>query len=1292
MRQKRQAVISCAVGTALVLAGVFGLRPQINQAVSSWELMPAPFQDTTLETLGMTTALNPVTGNSRYYAWGVGRATGGTSYRGVAMTYNGTEWKGQKLENVSRLNDVASWRTDRGGSTGVVHQVLAVGEASLYDRSSTKYSQVYPSGNATAWQDCIPPASGTGCDPITFKVAPDPAGADASPPARHFNAVDFYDANTAVIVGNPHWAGPPGNEYPVVSCAIWLSNDEGQGLKKWRRPIGQPWCHEISDVRFARNFDVPLDTYGNRPRTELVWVAMARTNQVFFSANAGENWSQFGGTGFTCADGTCTTPDPGHPNIQYWKGTDAIFYNGRYHIWLVGNSIDMPPDTTPPISPPLGTADNTAFLRYASCEPADCANGNILFQSGASNLNALGLERASLNSVSATVDSYTHKLIVRVAYGRTGDQGGVIFTELDDDGVDGQNATWVKESVGAEQLPIYAVTQANPAQAFAGGAGATLAKLSTGNLTGWAWIGADACADVCPTDSPSCPATCVSPINTTRHKPLGWMNLNCANTRGCLGQDFSYGVTLKQKVEPTLHCDGEASKPVCRNDDDCLGVPPVPPNLISDCPDTISQCTGPEQPNDVGAFSGFGWVDSSDPEEILNGQKCRDNPASCRPLGYVSFERVGHCSNDPAKICKQDEDCGGAGNTCLGSAPPAAPFNAAAFTTACAKPINQNTPERYLMAAFDFSTDRVEGWGRFLDQTLYGQNLDWIHLRGSYQCGTAWCAEDRSRTCASDADCGADGPCDADPDPGGAPDPQACPVADYLSSPPENHYAQCNDCTTNENGPGKADDSLTCGICTHVRQNAVPAESWSCNKCGFTGGPFPANESKCGIGRCEPGPITMPGREYKPCLNDALCTGDDHDAEVKVACQPSGYCSNDGRICFEAGDCGGGSCLGLGSNTCDECAACSEYGVSLDQSTGNLLGYGFSDYFGFINFSFAFLYNKAWLQVLNGSIYSGSTIGSPGSGAPPGISQSAEVGPVTQCNATYLIQGVGTIWNYCSTYQTASPSTNVNASPYLRPGFSELDLPQQTNQFATTIGKLDLDKLIGNVNLNAPSWTNAYGQEVVNILWTGSSSFNGMMQEVAPPLSCLGNRIFYLTPSSHDGSTAETFTFDPPAPSGPPDDDYFQFQSCANGRGTFVIEGFNVKLTTNSGYAAGGIIDSVSKLASLGIIVIRDRANPNPPDVGIAIDRNVTDTVGNFFTDGEITVEGTKSSRERDVMYTNKGVMVASKFNFERRAQGTVDNPLPSEKIEDDGRLGLNPPPGFESFAAVLPQFQESRP
>lgn len=801
------------------------LLPKADLAVTAWEKMAIPVvvQDPNFEVLAVVSAPNVSSTNPGHLAWAVGGVNDSaddTNSLGVALSYNRSNWSAQKTNERGRrrLKDVEAWRDDRGtpSLTDDIFRVWAVGQAYSVSPPQPGWlmkTNTYPSGATDDWTNVT----------ITPPVANDEAWL--------LHDADFYDGTTGIVAGsNPLRLNYPTDTYaPRFKCNLWRTTDAGTS---WVRPTTPPpavdnrpavpvgACRHITNVAFARDYDVnngAPDAVGNRPRKAyaglpnkgFAWLTFAskesvgenayaaNADEVYWSQDKGNTWALFGLTG-----------NAGQAQRLSWKDLDVMYYQGAYHLWLVGENTD----------------DNTQYIRYLRCtEPGAPVEATDCDQRANMNFTDIRAPIASLfapggvpdiNDFSVTIDTAgtpgptDDTVRAWLAFGSSSAPGGVATTDslLVQAGL---GARWVFDSVGSVGA-VNAVFGFDPGHAFAGGVNQTLLKRQPGNLTGWAWFGADSCSRRCapaldPTCLNLCPDTGGPPMP---EQPLGWMSLTCVNSLSCLRQAFSYGLTVVLEREKG-YCSNDSSRS-CTANPEC--------NVPGTCV-TVTSCAaspaGTNQRTDVGALSGYAWIGADDPDQTLGGA-----PAS-RPVGWVGFDRRGICSNNSGQSCTLDADCGGA-NTCQFSglvsgvpvAPPSTPFNSFPldFVSACNKTITASSPQRYAQAFLDYRNDRLEGWARIASSDLLAAGRGWIRLRGPYQCGQAWCSANRSIECVN-----ANGVYTACPAGAGTCDATAseavkCVEMGYgpATPPLPSHYAGCTDCQ-------EVSGKLVCNICSHVK-------------------------------------------------------------------------------------------------------------------------------------------------------------------------------------------------------------------------------------------------------------------------------------------------------------------------------------------------------------------------------------------------------------------------------------------------------------------------------------------
>ncbi|MBI3114945.1 MAG: hypothetical protein HYZ09_00425, partial [Candidatus Kerfeldbacteria bacterium] len=544
-----------------------------------------------------------------------------------------------------------------------------------------------------------------------------------------------------------------------ANCRVWLSNDAG---RTWSQTAGAPNCPSgqgITAIRFGRDFTAGQDSVGNQLRHAYLWAVGEQTNRIWVSSNQGQTWVQHNL----------------NVSARDWTDVAAIRDGTNLRVWAVGQS---------------------GAIRFLSCTIAtQCLTPGRVFVDGAPG-GTLGT--GPLTSVTAMIDTTVTTPVTKAwaTGGTLGGNDGVLWASQN--ATAGTNAVWRRQSTNTVNA-LFGVNVVNPTHGWAVGDGAALSQLSPGNVNGYGWIGSDTCANVCSGDIAACEqGGIICEGGVRRGQPLGWLSLNCANGNVCQTNDFNYGVNLKQKREE-------------------VGVE--------------TQCSDADQDPDVGALSGFAWVGASDLNQTIGGVSCASDPSVCRPVGWLAFERMAFCDGNPSVPCQSIADCTAyTPNTCnlAGSSPPLPPFEAPnapsptfSFRTACAKTITDTVQERYVQALYDYRFGRVEGWARFISSDSIAGGSGWVKLRGPYMCGTAYCTNDRTRTCTDNNDCRPpntpeSGFCDNSVP--GAGSFGSCPTLAANNS----HYVDCTDCTTH---PGAdpidpSDDYLTCSICTHVNTDA----------------------------------------------------------------------------------------------------------------------------------------------------------------------------------------------------------------------------------------------------------------------------------------------------------------------------------------------------------------------------------------------------------------------------------------------------------------------------------------
>ncbi|MBI4092865.1 MAG: hypothetical protein HY420_02990 [Candidatus Kerfeldbacteria bacterium] len=482
-------------------------------------------------------------------------------------------------------------------------------------------------------------------------------------------------------------------------------------------------------------------------------------------------------------------------------------------------------------------------------------------------------------------------------------------------------------------------------------ANATILRLSPGNVSGWAWIGASSSA--------------------SSGDALGWIDFNCGNLQSCVKQPSNFGVNVELTGDEAGRIAGSAWQGTEDPNDvidygPCIGgdgSPTTSPSCDVVCSNNSlrlcsnsSQCEGTCSKNQ-------GFRCSTDADCQVS---CAANPVACRSIGWLSFDKK------------------------VTGTPPELPYNTAY------DPDDRST---YYTAKFDNVTDKIDGWARF--------ELG--------QCSVSKQSCFQSTSCPLRQSCEWSGAASVPGQiPAAEANAKAGWVKlrgdDNPSSPVTGDFFGCQDCTEIVGGttPGycgttstecgidldcldagytgpDAQCLKTCKICTKYSSGAVATDYPACNSC-----------SRCTLKRC------------KTQNANQRCTGDYQCNDIAGDCQKYGITDDGtGNICF--GDLADGTKCVIGAQ-CISCNSCSKYGVSLDVGdTKNFSGFAWSPDLGWIDFSLVTLGGQAFFQTKFGDIYAGGDIGSTATGLPPGYP-----GGSAQCNATYRIVSAGTITNFCS--------------------------------------------------------------------------------------------------------------------------------------------------------------------------------------------------------------------------------------------------------------------------------------
>ncbi len=258
-------------------------------------------------------------------------------------------------------------------------------------------------------------------------------------------------------------------------------------------------------------------------------------------------------------------------------------------------------------------------------------------------------------------------------------------------------------------------------------------------------------------------------------------------------------------------------------------------------------------------------------------------------------------------------------------------------------------------------------------------------------------------------------------------------------------------------------------------------------------------------------------------------------------------------------------------------------------------------------------------------------------------------------NATYLILAGGDVTNFISEelYKPPEIESYVATSYPLA-----IDLPRASRNYFNIFGKLDVPGL-------SELAENKYGSYVD---LSSSSGLSGTFS---------GNGRRVIVDKNHTGSfiLGESGAL-----------------TLADGSATFIIKG-DLYINNNVVYDSEAVTN-LANLPSFAFIVEGD----------LFIDPSVTEVVGNYVVLGRPSEPACPTAASdtptgcgalytgatADNPLTVHGILMARKFFFERTYSDITN--LASERINYDGRLLINTPPGFKDLSASLPLFTESTP
>ncbi|MFH0951821.1 MAG: hypothetical protein V1838_01380, partial [Patescibacteria group bacterium] len=385
---------------------------------------------------------------------------------------------------------------------------------------------------------------------------------------------------------------------------------------------------------------------------------------------------------------------------------------------------------------------------------------------------------------------------------------------------------------------------------------------------------------------------------------------------------------------------------------------------------------------------------------------------------------------------------------------------------------------------------------------------------------------------------------------------------------------------------------------------------------------------------------------------------------------------------------------------CQNCQSCDLYGVSVNGASGQLLGYAWSEDYGWLNFNQSGYYSTAWLQTRFGDIYSGQEIGF-GTTPPPGISGYGGTPTGDLCNATYLIQARGTIANFCS----ESDYLNLITNPLRGNTDDDFHFPSPSNQYTNLLGSInfsDIETIVvhetgypQNCNLSGTcrldKGANIFGDTVYSYTGLPAYYLTGKLDDLTPVhnavITCSGgnpqtkvlnNSVYVFDGELYTGKVTSECT----GLEFPTREDNF-------GAGMFIAKN-KIVIDKKISYKTGNF----NKLSELASVVFMSKESC------IVFDQNTNDAVGVYYAGGTCNwpIDSTSNAGIHIVnpvvasAFELHGLLIAPSYKFNRTYHGTLQAPEPAEKIVYDGRLGLNPPQGLKDFTAAFPAIRQISP
>ena len=266
-----------------------------------------------------------------------------------------------------------------------------------------------------------------------------------------------------------------------------------------------------------------------------------------------------------------------------------------------------------------------------------------------------------------------------------------------------------------------------------------------------------------------------------------------------------------------------------------------------------------------------------------------------------------------------------------------------------------------------------------------------------------------------------------------------------------------------------------------------------------------------------------------------------------------------------------------------------------------------------------------WLQAKYGDIY-----------AQQGINSAAG-----QSSGSYCLSSNGTITGF------TSGSSFANGATCSEPTSGSISLPNPSTGYKGTLGGLDI----------AGIKAGRYGKviPVVPGFWS-------------LPSRTLGGNVYYATGDvTINGATFQNGL------------------DTTRGNGLLFVDGGNLTIKGNIGYAAESLPPSLHNLASFGVIVSKKAGDVTGLTGNVSIDPSVSQISGAYFVEGTVHTgsAGPIDAQPLQVF----GLMAAHQFALERNFHSTSQA---SETFVFDGRAIANPPPGMQEVSKSLPTTQDA--